>query len=412
MLKLIPFILCILFISNLGSTTNDYNSLNQLVKSNYSNGTIIFYAYDKNGNIISRTIKPPPSTGVLNNQILIPNQTSNNTQPSQTLSSRQQIALQSISAGKVSETSSSNHANIALQGALTGTKNKTTTTTPLSSPIQIPKISSYFGSGVLREYWTGISNSVPLSSAISDKTPSGIDLLDNLETPQNWSSNYSSRIRGYIHPPVTGYYTFWICGGDEGEHWLSSSSDTARKVLIASFSHPTQPGQWSVYSSQHSSPMNLITDSCYYFEVRQKAGSSSGDFVSVAWTMPDGQQNVITSDFISPYIGNYQELVAINVSKNITDTTVEFSISGKELYNYFFLSVCVNAGLSISINSTTVYANGATGFSILPFGDKFFGLTKSGVYKTILLDNDLLKSGQNSIAIKNATRLVLRAYVR
>jgi len=70
---------------------------------------------------------------------------------------------------------------------------------------------------ILREFWTDIqgSNVASLagSSAYPDK-PSGTTYLDIFEAPTNWKDNYGTRIHGYIYPPTSGEYTFWISGDD------------------------------------------------------------------------------------------------------------------------------------------------------------------------------------------------------
>src|SRR4051812_37269246 len=71
---------------------------------------------------------------------------------------------------------------------------------------------------ILREVWTGISG-----TAVSDLTsdprypnqPSSTNYLTSLfEAPTDVDENYGQRLRGYIIPPVTGNYTFWIAADD------------------------------------------------------------------------------------------------------------------------------------------------------------------------------------------------------
>ena len=38
---------------------------------------------------------------------------------------------------------------------------------------------------------------------------------------------------GYVTPPTTGYYTFWIASDDNSELWLSTDANPANKVRIA-----------------------------------------------------------------------------------------------------------------------------------------------------------------------------------
>src|SRR5260221_1931873 len=39
--------------------------------------------------------------------------------------------------------------------------------------------------------------------------PSGREIRPSFEAPTNWGDYNLTRMRGYLHPPVTGDYTFW-----------------------------------------------------------------------------------------------------------------------------------------------------------------------------------------------------------
>src|SRR5258708_29748682 len=39
---------------------------------------------------------------------------------------------------------------------------------------------------------------------------SGWDIRPDFEAPSNWGDYHLTRMSGYLHPPVTGEYTFWI----------------------------------------------------------------------------------------------------------------------------------------------------------------------------------------------------------
>ena len=90
---------------------------------------------------------------------------------------------------------------------------------------------------ILREYWTGIGGTL-----VSDLTsnpnypnnPTGKTYPTSFEGPVDWNDNYGTRMRGYVHPPMSGNYVFWIASDDNSELWLSTDDDPAHKVLIAS----------------------------------------------------------------------------------------------------------------------------------------------------------------------------------
>jgi hypothetical protein len=138
---------------------------------------------------------------------------------------------------------------------------------------------------ILCEYWMGISG-----QAVSDLTsspdypgnPSSIEYRTSFEIPLNWADYYGTRMRGYLHPPATGNYTFWIASDDNSELWLSTNEDPANKTLIANVPGWTNSREWYTYSSQQSLPITLTDGRMYYIEALQKEGSG-GDNLAVTW---------------------------------------------------------------------------------------------------------------------------------
>lgn len=51
--------------------------------------------------------------------------------------------------------------------------------------------------------------------------PSNSDLKYLFESMSAIGDNYGSYSPGYIEPPETGDYTFWVCGDDEVQLWLT-----------------------------------------------------------------------------------------------------------------------------------------------------------------------------------------------
>lgn len=161
---------------------------------------------------------------------------------------------------------------------------------------------------ILREWWTGISGGAVgdlTSHADYPDSPSGRDRLGALEGPTNWDDTYGTRIRGYLHPPAGGDYTFWIASDDDSQLRLSIDGDPNHAVPIAFVSGFTDPRQWDAYPSQQSSSFSLTAGQKYYIEVLHKEGSG-GDHVSVAWSGPGISQQVISGAYLSPwFVGLY-----------------------------------------------------------------------------------------------------------
>lgn len=144
------------------------------------------------------------------------------------------------------------------------------------------------GTGKIRqEFWTGISGldiaSIPLHSP-----PDFINDLTHFEGPaSNLADNYGSRIRGYVCPPTSGIYTFWISGDDRAQLWLSTSDKPEDKVMIASTGAFTGRRQWTKFATQKSVGIRLVAKQKYYIEALHKE-ATGGDHVSVGWKSPAG----------------------------------------------------------------------------------------------------------------------------
>jgi len=157
---------------------------------------------------------------------------------------------------------------------------------------------------ILREYWyniTGTTLTSLTSNANYPNSPTGSEQLISLEGPTNAGDNYGSRIRGYIHPSISGAYTFWLASDDYGELRLSTSDNPANATRIAYVEGWTNSREWAKYASQRSAAINLTAGQKYYIEVLQKE-ATGGDNVAVAWQGPGISQAVIGGSYLSPFV--------------------------------------------------------------------------------------------------------------
>lgn len=90
----------------------------------------------------------------------------------------------------------------------------------------------------------------------------------SLEAPSNTDHNYVSRMKGWLKPPVTGKYVFWIASDDHGQFWLSSDDHSDNKVCICFVPGYTEIREWTKYPEQKSISVPLVAGGAYYFEVR------------------------------------------------------------------------------------------------------------------------------------------------
>lgn len=167
---------------------------------------------------------------------------------------------------------------------------------------------------ILREWWSNIGSGTSVSNLTSNinypNNPTGRELLTQFEGPTNWDNSYGTRIRGYLYPPATGSYTFWIAGDDNCQLWLSTDGTPAHSVLIAQVAGWTNWREWNKYPSQQSPSIFLTAGKKYYIEALHKEGSG-GDNIAAAWSGPGIAQQVISGRYLSPWLtGLYGDFIS------------------------------------------------------------------------------------------------------
>lgn len=214
------------------------------------------------------------------------------------------------------------------------------------------------GSGtILREWWTGISGSTLstlTSSSSYPNSPTGSSQLTSLETPTDWAENHGQRVRGYVHPPITGQYRFWIASDDEGQLLLSSGREPAQATTIARVPGWSASREWTKFPEQTSALITLQAGQSYYIEALMKEGGG-GDNLAVAWATPGTSTPVvIAGQYLSPWVNNrvpiitnpgpLTHVVSAPLSGQITATDPD----GDTIR---FAAVGLPSGLSIDQNS-------------------------------------------------------------
>jgi hypothetical protein len=160
--------------------------------------------------------------------------------------------------------------------------------------------------GLRREVWNGVGGNAvgDLTSRLTyPQLPDVTQTLTSAETPQSYGDSYGQRLTGWIIPPTTGQYKFYIAADDGSELWLSTTNSPANKVLIASKSGYTSYRNYS--GGGQSALINLTAGQRYYVEILHKEGSG-GDHLSVAWKAPGA---AIPADGSAPIDGAYLESI-------------------------------------------------------------------------------------------------------
>jgi PQQ-dependent dehydrogenase (s-GDH family) len=228
------------------------------------------------------------------------------------------------------------------------------------------------GSGSINyQRWNNISGTAVsnLTSNVNyPNNPSSTGTLTLFETPSNQGNNIGVRINGYICPPSSGSYTFWIASDASGELWLSTTSNPANKIRIAFNTNATKFREWNKYNSQKSGSINLTAGQVYYVEALMKE-SNGNDNLSVGWAKPaqpiNAPSEVIPGTSLMRQLPDTQaptapaNLAATNISATSltltwTASTDNVGVTGYDIYQN---GVKINAS---NVTSTAYNVSGLT----------------------------------------------------
>jgi len=131
--------------------------------------------------------------------------------------------------------------------------------------------------------------------------PTAREMSSIFEAPANTGEYHLTRMRGYLHPPATGEYRFWIASDNSSELWLSSNAEPSKARKIAGLPRFgwVAPREWSRYESQCSGPIVLNGGESYYIEAIAEQ-TTGGDNLAVAWQGPGVNQSVIPGTNLTP----------------------------------------------------------------------------------------------------------------
>ena len=168
--------------------------------------------------------------------------------------------------------------------------------------------------GIYPEHWVQVSagtrvhlrarSGVPYVVNFPDYPwrPCGSDIQPNFEAPSNWGEYHLARLSGYLHPPVTGKYSFWIASDNSSELWLSTDEQPSQVRLIALLRAGlwVNPHEWARYPSQSSEPILLRADRSYYIEAFTEQ-LEQAEHLAVAWEGPGISRRVIPGGYLQPW---------------------------------------------------------------------------------------------------------------
>jgi len=148
--------------------------------------------------------------------------------------------------------------------------------------------------GLTRAVFTNVPGLLIADLTNHFKFPASPDLVETIgtfETPSQFADSYGEKVFGFLLPPITGDYVFYIAADDQAALYLSSNAMPANKVLVATESGWSWPRNWTgsspgrVGTENISRPIRLEAGQAYYVEALHKEGGG-GDNFGVTWQMP------------------------------------------------------------------------------------------------------------------------------
>lgn len=214
--------------------------------------------------------------------------------------------------------------------------------------------------GLTLERWNNVGG-VSVSNIPVNRAPDSTQNITDFEIypgSHNNGDNYGVRVRGYLTPPKTGYYRFWIAGDNQASLYLSTNDSPNNKQRIAYHEGWTDPQQWHKYeNTQKSAAKYLVQGQQYYIEALMKEADQD-DNLAVGWTQP-GQEaaqsplQIVPSHVLTPY-SNASQCTCRKGCNAVKRVTAPKQITGFDESCYFFQ----NLGSSVtSSNMSRVNIN-------------------------------------------------------
>lgn len=276
--------------------------------------------------------------------------------------------------------------------------------------------------GLYRTFFHNIGGGTVADLTNSPAFPNSPD-LETFHTSMDgggYGDNFGSTMRGYLIPPVSGTYRFWVASDDASQLILGSNATQVSSPVIASISTWTGQYAWDEQPSGASAQVSLVAGQPYYIELRHKEGGG-GDHAAVAWSGPGISRQVIPGLYLAPFDQNYAPrpsgtlsmgdlspvgtLVGrVSVSDvNAEDSFSDYAITGGAGANLFAID-SVTGDVTVAVAGQ--FNAAATPFYDLTISAKDNGspaLTGSGTLRINVQTSDLVWSNGAGTGLWNGT---------
>jgi hypothetical protein len=163
-----------------------------------------------------------------------------------------------------------------------------------------------FTGSILRQWWSGIQGHSVMDFRNDPRYPNhpnGSELSPSIEIQSIMTNQLGVRFCGYLHPPVTGEYEFWLSGATSAKLFISPTENTADEVPVAQVLEPSRNMDRPRYQSATSAwapPVPLIAGRRYYIEALVFVDKGEG-YLSIAWKRDGQSREALAAEFLSPY---------------------------------------------------------------------------------------------------------------
>ena len=242
-------------------------------------------------------------------------------------------------------------------------------------------------------------------------TPTAFEHLDRFEISTNRGDYYGSRVLGYVLPPISGAYVFWIAADDVAELWLSTDEHPGNKQRIAAVSSAVAPRNWIAQTGQRSAAIPLVADQRYYIEALHRESTGS-DHLAVGWQLPDGTlERPIPGSRLAlfrPAARLYaEEAVSVNEGNTgVTDLAIQLRLvtSRSDTFTIAFATSNGTASAGndyLATNGTMIFGPGQTNqtlhFGII--GDNMDEANETFIVNLTTMDGLTLMSTRSRVSI-------------
>lgn len=159
------------------------------------------------------------------------------------------------------------------------------------------------GHGLMREAFSPIPGTAVTDLTGHYRYPGNATLGTTPSFESSTTENAGEVLSGYLTPPATGPYRFYLAAAHSGELWLSPDTSAERAVKIAEERDKNTRRNWPGYGATNhiSAPVMLEQGRWYYVKALHKTGLGTS-LLAVAWQPPGAEPPAAGS---APIAGDY-----------------------------------------------------------------------------------------------------------